>query len=64
MRAELARAGKTAGDMAIVIGVTPHTAGRRLRGITDFTAVELVVIAKWLGIEASDLLGHQHPIAS
>ncbi|WP_344734516.1 helix-turn-helix domain-containing protein [Nocardioides fonticola] len=46
----------TAGELATVIDVTPHTAGRRLSGAIPFTVVELVLIANWLEIPPAELL--------
>jgi transcriptional regulator with XRE-family HTH domain len=56
VRAELARQGHSIADLADCLGVTPHTAGRRLSGRTDFTAVELVQIAGWLGVHPAEFL--------
>lgn len=50
VRAELARQRRTAGDLAIALGVTQHTVGRRLNGDTPFNAIEMVLVARFLGI--------------
>lgn len=50
VRAELARQRKTAADLATALGMTPHTAGRRLAGEVPFDVVELVQVALWLGV--------------
>lgn len=57
IRAEMARQRCTTADLAACLGVSPHTAGRRLSGRTDFTAVDLVLIADWLSVNVGDLLG-------
>lgn len=63
VRAELARQKRTAAQLAAVIGVTAHTAGRRLSGATPFNVVELGAIAEWLGVEPYRLLGEDAPAA-
>lgn len=55
VRAELARRGHTAGDLATMLGTTPHTVGRRLNGRVSFTAVEIMQIAAWLDIDVAAL---------
>lgn len=57
LRAELARQQRTQAELAVVLGMTPHTVGRRLTGYTDFTAVELLQAAAWLGVSLSQLTG-------
>lgn len=52
----MARQRRTALDLAEVLGVTPHTAGRRLNGDVPFTIVELVVVSAWLGTPLQKLL--------
>lgn len=56
VRAELARQQRTATDLAAVLGVTPHTAGRRLAGVTPFNVVEIMRIAAWLDVPTQTLL--------
>lgn len=56
IRAEMARQRRTIADLAGCLGVSPHTAGRRLSGRTDFTAVDLVLVADWLNVSVGDLL--------
>lgn len=56
IRAELARQRKTAAELAMVLGVTQHTIGRRLNGGTPFNAIELMAAALWLGMSLSDLV--------
>lgn len=56
VRAELARKNKTAAELAVVLGCTPQTVGRRLNGRVDFTVTEIMRIAEWLDLNASELL--------
>jgi hypothetical protein len=55
VRVEMARQRKTASDLADVLGITPHTAGRRLNGAVAFNVIEVYQAADWLGIEVTDL---------
>lgn len=55
-RAEAARHGKTALDIADGTGIHRVTLGRRLSGTVPFTVDELVAIATYLGIPLSTLL--------
>jgi hypothetical protein len=64
VRAEMARQRKTATELADVIGVTQHTAGRRLSGAVPFTLVDLVLIGEWLDIDPRHLMPHQDRVAS
>lgn len=50
VRAELARQRRTAGELALALGITQHTIGRRLSGDTFFNASEMVLAARFLGI--------------
>lgn len=50
VRAEIAAQRRTAGDLAVVLGVGAHTVGRRLSGASPFSVIEMVVTAEWLGI--------------
>lgn len=59
VRAELARRRKTAGELAAVLGMTPHTAGRRLNGEVPFDVVELVAIGLWLEIDPCRFIPQQ-----
>lgn len=61
VRAEMARQRKTAADLAGVIGVTQHTAGRRLSGAIPFDVVELARVAAWLGVGTADLIARAVP---
>lgn len=55
VRAELARQRKTAGDLAAALGITPHTAGRRLTGEVPFNVLEIEQIAAWLEVPSKQL---------
>lgn len=50
VRGELARQRRTAADLALAIGTSQHTIGRRLSGAKPFNAVEMVLAARFLGI--------------
>ncbi|WP_417556214.1 helix-turn-helix domain-containing protein [Microbacterium sp.] len=50
VRAEMARQRKTAAELAIAIGVTQHTVGRRLNGSTPFNIFELARVAECFGL--------------
>lgn len=56
VRAEMAAQNRTAAGLAEALGVTAHTAGRRLSGATPFDVVELALVAMWLGTEPEALL--------
>jgi transcriptional regulator with XRE-family HTH domain len=56
VRAEMARQKRTAGEMAQALGITAHTAGRRLSGAVPFNVTELDAVARWLGVELEQLL--------
>lgn len=55
VRAELARQRKTATELAVVLGITQHTAGRRLNGGTPFNIIELFAVASWLGLTVAEI---------
>lgn len=57
VRAELARQRKTAADLSAALGVTPHTAGRRISGEVPFDVIELTQVSIWLGIPVERLMG-------
>lgn len=63
VRAELARQRKTAADLSRALGVTPHTAGKRISGEVAFDVVELAEVAKWLGVPIEKLLGLGQDVA-
>lgn len=50
VRAELARQRRTAAELALAVGITQHTIGRRLNGVTPFNAVEMALAARFLGV--------------
>lgn len=50
LRAELAVQRRTASDMAGVLGIAPHTIGRRLAGKSSFSVIEMATAAEWLGM--------------
>ncbi len=56
IRAEMARQRKNQAELAIVIGVTPPGASRRMRGDTPLDVAELKLITDWLGMTVPDLL--------
>lgn len=56
VRAEMAAQNRTTGALAEALGITAHTAGRRLSGATPFDVVELALVAMWLGTEPESLL--------
>ena len=56
VRAEMARQKRTARELAAVVGISEHTAGRRLNGETPFNIVELAAACRWLGISIAGVL--------
>ena len=67
VRVEMARQRKTAADLAPVLGITQHTAGKRLNGQSSFTYSELAAAAQWLGLTVSVLAAraeHVEAVAS
>lgn len=56
VRAEMARQKRTAGELARVVGITAHTAGRRLNGAVPFNITELDAVARWLDIDLTALM--------
>jgi hypothetical protein len=50
VRAELAVQRRTAHDLALALGVTAHTIGRRLSGASPFNVIEMALAAHWLGM--------------
>lgn len=55
VRAEMARKRVTAAELALSLGISAHTMGRRLSGQTPFNSNEMVVAARRLGIGMSVL---------
>lgn len=41
----------------MVLGITQPAASRRLTGRTEFSAAEILLIAEWLAVPASQVLG-------
>lgn len=56
VRAELARAGKSQTDLAVVLGVTQTAVSKRLRGVTPFDVNELAAVAAALDLDISVLI--------
>lgn len=52
----MARQRKTATGLALVLGITQHTVGRRLNGATPFNSIELMMTASWLGLTLSEIV--------
>jgi len=62
VRAEIARRGKTQGDIAAVLGFTRQSLSQRLLGRVEFRASELQAIADHLGVSIAELV--EQPKAS
>lgn len=56
VRAELAVQRRTANDLALALGVTAHTIGRRLAGASPFNVIEMALAAQWLGMTPDALV--------
>ncbi|WP_336630643.1 MULTISPECIES: helix-turn-helix domain-containing protein [unclassified Microbacterium] len=56
IRVEMARQRRTGHELAVVLGITAHTAGRRLSGATPFDVVELARVGRWLAVDPATLL--------
>jgi len=56
VRAELARQRLSARALASKLGVSEHTAGRRLNGDTPFNTVELMITSAFLGLSYTELM--------
>ncbi|MGA6128815.1 MULTISPECIES: helix-turn-helix domain-containing protein [unclassified Microbacterium] len=56
LRAEMARQKRTGGELAEVLGISAHTAGRRLKGDIPFDVIELAAACDWLGISLVDVV--------
>jgi len=50
VRAEMARQGKSKGELAEALGVTLNTAKSRYEGAQPYNLVELVQVSLWLGV--------------
>lgn len=55
VRVEMARKRITAAEMAITLGVSAQTMGRRLSGHTPFNAVEMVIVSRRLNVSLATL---------
>ena len=68
VRAEMARKRVTASEMAVALGITAQTMGRRLSGHTPFNSVEMVIVGRRLGVSLATLweraAAHQMAVAS
>lgn len=60
IRAEMARQRYTGHQLADALGITAHTAGRRLSGAVPFDVVELAHIGQWLDVDPATLLVRAH----
>ena len=56
VRAGLAAKKRSSAELAVVLGMQPRAAQRRLRGEVAFTISEVGVIADWLGVPYSALM--------
>ena len=54
VRAEMARQGKSKGELAHALGVTLNTAKSRYDGTHPYDMVELALIAIWLDVDMRD----------
>lgn len=43
-------------DLAEVLGCSLHTAGRKLKGKSEWTSTEMGKVAEWLGVMPSSLM--------
>lgn len=64
VRAELARAGKTQEDAAVVLNKTRQAVSRRLLGRVPFDVHEVTALADYLGIPVAVLFGSSTERAS
>lgn len=51
LRAEIARAGKTYGQCAEILGVSPASFSRKMQGQSEFKNSEIKTIAAYLGLD-------------
>lgn len=63
LRAELARQKRTSGELASVLGISPHTTGRRLNGETPFNVAELAAACRWLGVSLAEIIQRAEKVA-
>lgn len=64
VRAELARQRKPHRDLQEKLGISRTTLHRRIYGSSPFDANELVIVADFLGLTVSELLGEQRSEAA
>ena len=55
VRAEMGRQGRTARELAVVLGVSTTTARSRMSGAVVFDVVELLLVATWLDVPVERL---------
>jgi hypothetical protein len=55
VRAEMARKRITAAELALSLGISAHTMGRRLSGQTPFNSNEMVIVARRMGVSMAVL---------
>jgi len=55
VRAEMGRQGRTAKELAVVLGVSATTARSRMSGAVVFDVVELLLVATWLDVPVERL---------
>lgn len=53
VRAEMGRQSKTKADLARALGISQHTAAKRLNASSPFDAIELFRVGEWLGVPSS-----------
>lgn len=56
VRAEMGRQRKTQAELAKTLDITAATAARRLDGSVPFDVLELLTVARWLGVSTEQLL--------
>ena len=54
IRVEMARQRRSNHDLAVKLGVTDHTAGRRINGDIPFNTIDLAIVAEWLEVELGE----------
>ena len=55
VRAEMGRQGRTAKELAVVLGVSATTARSRMSGAVVIDVVELLLVATWLDVPVERL---------
>lgn len=64
LRAEMGRRGLTIGDLATALGCSRHTAASRFYGTKAMSVGELEMVANWLVLDWTDLLGERQSEAA